>query len=197
MVRCLEQPNGPRGTNGIAPTKMNIWVVTLPVRASQQGLPMTSTSDATRRFAAAAETLGLPVAVIEHETSSRTAEEAAASCGCDVAQIVKSLVFRGRDTGRPILLLVSGKNRVNERATGTRIGEELERADANFVRDATGFAIGGIPPLGHREPMATFMDESLLEFVTVWAAAGTPNAVFSAVPDQIVEVTGAHVIRVT
>ncbi|MGI9406257.1 MAG: YbaK/EbsC family protein, partial [Hyphomicrobiaceae bacterium] len=94
-------------------------------------------------------------------------------------------------------LLVSGANRVNEKATSRRIGEPLERPDAVYVRDVTGYAIGGIPPLGHTEPIATFMDETLLEFVNVWAAAGTPNAVFSVVPDQLVEVTGAKIICVT
>ncbi len=158
---------------------------------------MTSKAPATERFSAAAATLGLSVTIVEHETSSRTAQDAAASCNCDVAQIVKSLVFRGAESGRPILLLVSGANKVNERATAQRIGEALERPDAAYVRDVTGYAIGGIPPLGHKQPMATYMDEALLDFVTVWAAAGTPNAVFSAVPDQIVEVTGAHIIRVT
>lgn len=158
---------------------------------------MSSSPTATQRFAAAAGTLGLPVHVVEHAQSSRTAEEAAAACGCRVAQIVKSLVFKGETTGNPILLLVSGANRVNEEATGKRIGEGLVRADAKFVRDVTGYAIGGIPPLGHSQPIATYMDETLLEFVTVWAAAGTPNAVFSAVPDQLVEVTGAHIIRMT
>lgn len=158
---------------------------------------MTERLPATERFRRAAATLGLDVEIVEHAESSRTAEEAAARCGCDVAQIVKSLVFRGAETGRPILLLVSGANRVNERAAGKQIGEPLERADALYVRDVTGYAIGGIPPLGHAEPIATFIDEALLEFVTVWAAAGTPNAVFSAVPDQLVEVTGAKIIRVT
>lgn len=152
---------------------------------------------ATERFCAAAHTLGLPVHVVEHEASSRTAQEAAAACGCSVAQIVKSLVFRGAETGRAILLLVSGANRVDEEAVGQRIGEPLERADALFVREVTGFAIGGIPPLGHKEPIATYLDETLLDFVTVWAAAGTPHAVFSAVPDQLVEVTGAHTIAMT
>ncbi len=158
---------------------------------------MNANPSATERFSRAAATLGLEVTVVEHETSSRSAEEAAASCGCDVAQIVKSLIFKGRNSGNPVLLLVSGAHRVNEKAVAARIGEPLGRADAAFVRDVTGFAIGGIPPLGHRQPIATFLDEALLEFITVWAAAGTPNAVFSAVPDQIVEVTGAKVIAMT
>ena len=158
---------------------------------------MTSDLPATERFATAAQTLGLPVSVVEHQTSSRTAEEAASSCSCSVAQIVKSLVFRGVDSGRPILLLVSGRNRVDVEAVGNRIGEPLERADVYFVREVTGFAIGGIPPLGYKQPIATYLVEALLEFVTVWAAAGTPNAVFSVVPDQLVEVTGAKIIAMS
>jgi len=158
---------------------------------------MSTQQTATERFTLAAATLGLTVKVVELESSSRTAAEAAASCGCDVAQIVKSLVFRGRRTGKPYLLLVSGANQVNVEAVSTRLNDPLERPDADYVRAVTGFTIGGIPPLGHKQPIATFMDEALLQFVDVWAAAGTPQAVFRSVPDQIVEATGAVLLRVT
>ena len=110
--------------------------------------------------------------------STRTAEEAAAACGCSVGQIVKSLVFRGAQSGKPYLLLVSGANRVDEKAVAAHLGEALKRPDADYVRGVTGFAIGGIPPLGHDTPLATFMDETLLTYDTVWAAAGTADAVF-------------------
>ena len=129
--------------------------------------------------------------------STRTAAEAAAACGCDVGQIVKSLIFKGKDTGRPLLLLVSGANCVNEKRVAVTIGEQLTRPDADFARAATGFAIGGIPPLGHAAALATWIDEDLLLYGTVWAAAGTPNAVFPVDPEALRDAVRATVIRVT
>src|SRR5262249_12734346 len=132
-----------------------------------------------------------------HAAGHRSAEEAAAACGCAIGQIVKSLVFRGAASGRPYLLLVSGANRVNEAAVAVLLGEALQRPDARTVRELTGFAIGGIPPLGHRAPLATYLGEALLAFAEVWAAAGTPDAVFPVAPDRLRVATEAHVIRVT
>ncbi|MEL7544377.1 MAG: YbaK/EbsC family protein [Pseudomonadota bacterium] len=149
---------------------------------------------ATERFRSAAAAMGLAAEVVTHATSARTADEAAAACGCDVSQIVKSLVFRGVESGRPYLLLVAGSNRVNEARVAAQIGEDIERAQPAWVHAVTGYAIGGIPPLGHAQPIATFLDEALLDHVDVWAAAGTPDATFQCVPDQLVEVTGAIVI---
>ncbi|MEO0618771.1 MAG: YbaK/EbsC family protein [Pseudomonadota bacterium] len=146
------------------------------------------------RFRHAAAAMGLTVEIITQATRAHTAVEAAAACGCDVSQIVKSLVFRGVESGRPILLLVSGSNRVNEDRVAEQIGEEIERAQPTWVRAVTGYAIGGIPPLGHAQPIATFLDEVLLDHVDVWAAAGTSDTTFKCVPDQLVEVTGAKVI---
>ena len=124
---------------------------------------MTSTlPDASRRVEAAARACGLDILIHEHDVPTRTAEEAAAACGCDVAQIVKSLVFRGRTTGTPFLLLVSGRNRVNEKGVAAHLGEKLERPDAAYVREVTGFAIGGIPPLGHASTLATYIDRDLV-----------------------------------
>jgi prolyl-tRNA editing enzyme YbaK/EbsC (Cys-tRNA(Pro) deacylase) len=151
---------------------------------------------AAARVEAAAEALGLAIAVRLMPDSTRTAAEAAAACDCAVGQIVKSLIFKGKDTGRPLLLLVSGANRVNEKGVAVTIGEQLTRPDADFVRAATGFAIGGIPPLGHAAPLATWIDEDLLQYGTVWAAAGTPNAVFSVDPARLRDAVGATVIRV-
>jgi prolyl-tRNA editing enzyme YbaK/EbsC (Cys-tRNA(Pro) deacylase) len=153
--------------------------------------------DSARRVAAAAAALGLEIEVREMPQSTRTAADAAAACGCAVAQIVKSLIFRGAASNAPILLLVSGQNRVEERLVGQTIGEALARADATFVRTATGFAIGGIPPFGHASPIATYIDEHLLAFDVVWAAAGTPSAVFSVAPQALAAATGAKTIRVT
>lgn len=158
---------------------------------------MTELKDATRRFAAAAGALGLDVAVVVHERSTRTAEEAAAACGCAVGQIVKSLVFRGATTGEPVLLLVSGANRVDETAVAAAIGEGLTRPDAKFVREVTGYAIGGIPPLGHARRIATWIDQDLLAYDVVWAAAGTPDTVFCVAPAALARTTGAKRILVT
>jgi len=128
--------------------------------------------------------------------TTRTAEEAAAACGCAIGQIVKSLIFRGGRSGRPYLLLVSGANRVDEKGVAAAIGEPLRRPDAQYVRDVTGFAIGGIPPLGHDTPLATFLDRTLLDYDVVWAAAGTPDAVFPIAPAKLAEATAATIIAV-
>lgn len=151
---------------------------------------------AAQRVEAAARAVGLDIRVHTMAQSTRTAEEAAAACGCAVGQIVKSLVFRGKETGRPYLLLVSGANRVNEKAVAGIIGEALQRSDAQYVRDVTGFAIGGIPPLGHASPLATYMDQDLLGYEIVWAAAGTPESVFPVSPADLREKVGAKVIQV-
>ncbi|MCB0160934.1 MAG: YbaK/EbsC family protein [Caldilineaceae bacterium] len=116
--------------------------------------------------------------VVELPASTRTAQDAAAAVGCTVAQIVKSLVFRTRPAGSPVLVLASGVNRVNEEMLGALLGADIEKADAAFVRAETGFVIGGVPPVGHIRPLPTIIDEDLLQFEALWAAAGTPNAVF-------------------
>ena len=148
------------------------------------------------RVQAAAERLGLAIAVREMPASTRTAEEAAAACGCDVAQIVKSLVFAGRDSGRPYLLLVSGKNRVDEARVAAIIGEPLTRPKADAVRAWTGYAIGGIPPFGHDAELPTFVDEDLLAYEVVWAAAGTPFAVFSVAPHALAHAVAGRVTAI-
>ncbi len=145
---------------------------------------------------AAARRLALAVTVRDMPASTRTAEEAAAACGVGFGQIVKSLVFTGAQSGRGYLLLVSGKNRVNEKGVAAHLGEPLSRPDAAAVRALTGFAIGGIPPFGHAAPLATYMDADLLAFDIVWAAAGTPRAVFCVHPDRLRAALAATVIRV-
>jgi len=150
-------------------------------------------SKSVNRVKAAAEAAGLSVEILRMPDSTRTAAEAAAACGCDVAQIVKSLIFKGGETGELKLLLVSGANQVDLEKAAALVGEPLERADPNEVRSVTGFAIGGVSPLGHLTPVATWMDESLLKFETVWAAAGAPNAVFEVTADALQKATGATV----
>jgi prolyl-tRNA editing enzyme YbaK/EbsC (Cys-tRNA(Pro) deacylase) len=145
----------------------------------------------------AARAAGLAVTVIERAESTRTAEEAAAACGCAVAQIIKSLVFRGAETAKPYLMLVSGSNRLNEKGVAGVLGESLTRPDAAYVREVTGYAIGGIPPLGHATRMQVFIDKDLLAFDVVWAAAGTPRAVFAVSPGALADAIGARIITVT
>ena len=129
--------------------------------------------------------IGLPCQVVELPASTRTAQEAAQAIGCTVAQIVKSLVFRGARTGKPILVLASGVNRVREKRLSEWAGEPIGKADADFVRRHTGFAIGGVPPVGHPGPVETYIDEDLLQYDEIWAAAGTPSAVFRLTPNDL------------
>ena len=126
-----------------------------------------------------------------------TAEMAAAACGCEVAQIVKSLVFGGAETGRAHLLLVSGANRVHEKRAGKAIGEKLVRVDAAAARAATGYAIGGVSPMGHGPDLPIWIDEDLLTLPTLWAAGGAPRAVFPVTPADLLRATGGTVIKVT
>jgi prolyl-tRNA editing enzyme YbaK/EbsC (Cys-tRNA(Pro) deacylase) len=137
--------------------------------------------------------LGVECKVAELPGSTRTAIEAAAAVGCTVGQIVKSLVFTGKVSGKPLLALVSGSNRVDEKKLARLAGEATGKADADFARLHTGFAIGGVPPVGHPEAIETFIDEDLLQYEVVWAAAGTPHAVFQIHPTDLVRASGGKV----
>ncbi|HVI87722.1 MAG TPA: YbaK/EbsC family protein [Dongiaceae bacterium] len=137
--------------------------------------------------------LGTDFQVLEFSESTRTAKEAAAAIGCTVAQIAKSLVFRAAETNRSVLVVASGSNRVDEKKVARLIGEGIARADADFVRAKTGFAIGGVPPLGHQEPPVVLIDEDINAFDIIWAAAGTPNAVFKLTPDQLLTLTQGQI----
>jgi prolyl-tRNA editing enzyme YbaK/EbsC (Cys-tRNA(Pro) deacylase) len=148
----------------------------------------------TDRVRAAAAAAGLAVEIREMPQSTRTAAEAAAACGTAVGQIVKSLVFRKAASREPVLILVSGANHVDQKAIKTTIGDSLERMDADAVRELTGFAIGGVAPLGSIQPLATFMDADLMQFETIWAAAGAPYAVFQTTPQALASATGATII---
>jgi prolyl-tRNA editing enzyme YbaK/EbsC (Cys-tRNA(Pro) deacylase) len=140
--------------------------------------------------------LGLPGDVRELDASTRTAPEAAAAVGCPLGAIVKSLVFRGADGGEPLLVLVSGDNRADEARVEAAAGFAIGRADADFVRATTGYAIGGVPPVGHPSPLRTLMDEDLLRFGEVWAAAGTPRAVFPVEPDALRRASGGELAAI-
>ncbi|HAX70722.1 MAG TPA: prolyl-tRNA editing protein [Anaerolineae bacterium] len=141
-------------------------------------------------------TLGYDYTVVEHAESTRTAQEAADRAGCQIGQIVKSLIFRGKASGKPILILASGPNRVNEKLIGEYAGEPIGKADADFVRAVTGFVIGGVPPIGHAEKMETYLDEDFLQYPTIWAAAGTPNAIFELKTEDLQKMTGGKVVSI-
>jgi prolyl-tRNA editing enzyme YbaK/EbsC (Cys-tRNA(Pro) deacylase) len=143
------------------------------------------------RVVATLAALDVETQVIEFPQSTRTAEEAAAAVGAQVGQIVKSLVFVAGE--QPILALVSGANRADPAKLAALAGGSIRRADAEAVRAATGFAIGGVPPVGHATPLPTYFDRDLLRYPTVWAAAGTPNAVFPIAPADLVRMTAATV----
>ena len=134
--------------------------------------------------------------MIEFQESTRTAQEAAERAGCTLGQIIKSLIFKGKTTDKPILVLTSGANRVNEERISEYAGEPIGRADADFVRTVTGFAIGGVPPLGHMNKIETYLDEDLLEYTTIWAAAGTPNAIFELTPNDLQKMTDGQTVKV-
>jgi prolyl-tRNA editing enzyme YbaK/EbsC (Cys-tRNA(Pro) deacylase) len=140
--------------------------------------------------------LGLTAEVVEFAESTRTSAEAAAQVGCAVAQIAKSLVFRAKGTGRPVLVIASGANRVDEKAVEALLGEKIGKADADFVRDKTGYAIGGVAPVGHAVKPATFIDKDLLKLDLIWAAAGTPFAVFPLTPAELIRLTGGRVAKI-
>jgi prolyl-tRNA editing enzyme YbaK/EbsC (Cys-tRNA(Pro) deacylase) len=140
--------------------------------------------------------LGDRFQALEFDASTRTAADAAAAIGCTVAEIAKSLVFRAGRTGRPVLVIASGDKRVDEKKVAAAIGEPIARADAEFVRAATGHAIGGVPPVGHTIQPIALIDETLMTFTDIWAAAGTPNAVFRLTPSDLVELTGGRIAAV-
>jgi prolyl-tRNA editing enzyme YbaK/EbsC (Cys-tRNA(Pro) deacylase) len=140
--------------------------------------------------------LGYKYTVIEHAESTRTAQEAADRAGCELSQIVKSLIFRGKTSNKPVLVLTCGANRVDEKRISKYAGESIARADADFVRSVTGFAIGGVPPIGHNQPMETYLDEDFLPYPTIWAAAGTPNAIFELTIADLQKMTGGTIVQV-
>ena len=145
----------------------------------------------------ALDSKGLKCTVLELPASTRTAVDAATAIGCDVSQIVKSLIFKTKETNKPVLVLASGPHRVNEKSVEAALGESITKADADFTREVTGFAIGGIPPIGHHRKIdLIFIDEDLLKFESVWAAAGTPNAVFNFQGKDLLSMTEGRVVSI-
>ena len=156
----------------------------------------TSLSSSAQKVQEAMKQLGFEYRVVELPATTRSAADAANAIGCKVEQIAKSIVFRAKSTDRPILVIASGVNRVNEKRVGELLSEPIGKADADFVRKTTGFAIGGVPPLGHLQKLEIFIDEDLLNGDKIWAAAGTPNAVFGLMPADLVKMTGGRVTSI-
>ncbi len=149
-----------------------------------------------KKVQGALKALGFPNEVMELQSTTRTSAEAAQAVGCRVEQIAKSIVFQGKQTQRPILVIASGPNRVNEKRIAELISEPLEKANADYVRNHTGFAIGGVPPIGHPEKLESFIDEDLLQYEEIWAAAGSPYAVFKLTPSDLIQMTGGRVVSI-
>jgi prolyl-tRNA editing enzyme YbaK/EbsC (Cys-tRNA(Pro) deacylase) len=157
---------------------------------------MTDLGASVRRVQEALAAAGGGHTVIALERPARTSAEAAAAVGCTVDQIAKSLVFRGQQSQRAVLIIASGGNRVDERKVAALVDEPIGRADADFVRQRTGFAIGGVAPVAHAEPLTILIDEDLLQWPEIWAAAGHPNTVFKLTPADLVRLTGGRVAAV-
>ncbi len=157
---------------------------------------MEKRSSSVERVEKVLKSLQITTTVQELPNSTRTAKEAAAAVNCQVDQIVKSLVFHTRDSQTPILILTSGSNQVDEKHVSFIIGEEIQFASSAFVREETGFAIGGVSPFGLKKKIPTYIDQDLLKHQVIWAAAGSHNAVFSIQPRDLVETTGGKVIAV-
>ena len=176
--------------------------------------PAPALPDSALRVQEALRAVGHDTPIVTFDESTRTAAEAAAAIGCAVAEIAKSVVFKTKASSWPVLVIASGINRVNEKAVARALadhigGEKIGRADADFVRAATGFAIGGVPPIGHKRPadgagagagtappIRIVIDQDLLQYETIWAAAGTPNAVFRSTPAALVSMTGGLVAAI-
>jgi prolyl-tRNA editing enzyme YbaK/EbsC (Cys-tRNA(Pro) deacylase) len=156
-----------------------------------------SLSASARRVQAALDGLGLSLQVVELPASTRTAAEAAAAVGAQVGQIVKSLLLRGQSSGLPYLILTSGSNRLDLQRASALAGEPVALAKPEFVREQTGFSIGGVPPLGHLQPIRTWIDRDLMAHDVIWAAAGTPNAVFRLTGEQLLRMTAGELADVS
>jgi prolyl-tRNA editing enzyme YbaK/EbsC (Cys-tRNA(Pro) deacylase) len=154
-------------------------------------------SSSAQKVQQALNAIGMQLEVVELPDSTRTSVEAAQAIGCQVGQIAKSIIFQALASQRPIMVIASGPNRVNEKVIETLIGEAIGKADADFVRQRTGFVIGGVPPVGHIEQIETFIDADLMQYPEIWAAAGTPHAVFRLTPADLLRMTSGRLVSVT
>ena len=153
-------------------------------------------SGSARKVQDALNAHGLQCQVLELKQTTRSAKDAAEAVGCDVGQIVKSLVFKGKASHKPVLVVASGSNRVNEKRLAELVAEPVKMPDADFVRQKTGFVIGGVPPVGHIESLETYIDEDLFKYEEIWAAAGTPHALFKLTPTDLETITGGLVASI-
>ena len=153
-------------------------------------------SSAAQKVQDALNAQGFSYQVVELSQTTRSAAEAAQAVGCLVEQIAKSILFKTHQTGRPLLVIASGINRVDEHRLSELAGEKVDKPDADFVREKTGFAIGGVPPIGHVQRLETYIDEDLLKLSEIWAAAGTPFAVFKLSPADLPAMTGGSVVAI-
>ena len=149
-------------------------------------------SKSLKRVKAAIEAAGLETEILEMTEGTRTAEDAARAARCEVDQIMKSIIFKGEESGHVVLFLTAGGNRVSAEKASAVAGQPLGKADADLIRAETGFAIGGVAPLGHLTPIRSYYDPRLLDFDVVWAAAGTPRHVFASAPAALLAATGAE-----
>jgi prolyl-tRNA editing enzyme YbaK/EbsC (Cys-tRNA(Pro) deacylase) len=153
-------------------------------------------SPSAQKVQEALRTLGIICQVVELPGSTRTAADAASAVGCRVEQIAKSIIFQGKTSGKPVMVIASGSNRVNEKKLRDLISEPVKKADADFVRLSTGFAIGGVPPLGHANPIEIYIDKDLMRYDEIWAAAGTPRAVFKLTPHELTVMTKGKTVDI-
>ena len=154
------------------------------------------TSKTAQKFQDIINEYGVELKVVEFSESTRTAKEAAEVAGCKLGQIAKSIVFKTGVTEQPVLVIASGVNRVSERKIASYIGEPIEKADAQFVLEQIGYAIGGVPPFGHKQDIIPFIDEDLLKYEEIWGAAGTPHAIFPLTPEDLLTLSKGKVVSV-
>lgn len=157
---------------------------------------MTTLKSSAQRVQDILTQFNLDLKVIEFKASTRTSQEAADAIGCKVAQITKTLIFKGKNTAQPICVIASGKNRVDEKKVEELVGEPIEKPAAEYVVQHTGFGIGGVPPVGYTFEIKPLIDEDLMQYTEIWAAAGTPNAVFRLLPQDLLKITQGRVVNI-
>lgn len=158
---------------------------------------MTTLKSSAQRVQDVLKQFNLDFQVIEFAESTRTSQEAADAIGCELGQIAKTLIFKGKQSQKPICVIASGKNRVDEKKIAQLVGENIERSDADFVREHTGFAIGGVAPVGFAFEHALLIDQDLMTYQQLWAAAGTPNSVFKLTPEDLLRITDGRVVDIS
>jgi prolyl-tRNA editing enzyme YbaK/EbsC (Cys-tRNA(Pro) deacylase) len=157
---------------------------------------MTDLSASAQKVQHALNKYDIELKVVRFAETTKTSQDAAKLIGCDLAQIAKTIIFKGKNSGNPICIIASGIHRINEKKIEEYIGEPLEKATPDFVLEKTGFVIGGVPPIGHSQPLTIFIDQDLQNYESLWAAAGNPHAVFKLTPQELIKITNGKVISV-